>query len=236
MAKRKDLNKNLTHRFARKNAKQRKEAVKDIRVYFLIVCEGAETEPNYFRSFPTVVNGNVHELKFGGGGISTIKVVNEAIRIRDKSPLIYDRVWAVFDRDSFKAVDFNAAIEKGMQNGVHCAWSNEAFELWYLLHFQYRNTPMSRIDYRNAITKAVNAKGEKAFKYTKDAKNMYSIMQKYGNETKAIENAKKLNEIHEEKIYADHNPCTTVYQLVLELRGKDEEFNNEIEEKYGEGK
>jgi hypothetical protein len=236
MAKRKQLDKSLTDRFSQKKNRQRKEGVKELRVFFLIVCEGEKTEPNYFKSFPGQVEEFVLNLQFGGGGISTIKVVDEAIKLRDKSPQLFDRVWAVFDKDSFKDADFNTAIHKGEQNGVNCAWSNEAFELWYLLHFQYRNTPMSRNDYANAISKAVNEKQKvKSFRYTKNSKEIYKVLQQDGNEDDAIRNAKKLYDTHTEATSALQNPCTTVYKLVEELRGRNALLNEEIKQKYEKG-
>lgn len=236
MAKRKQLDKNLTDKFSKKTSRQRREGVKELKVFFLIVCEGEKTEPNYFRSFPGQVEEFVFDLQFGGGGISTIKVVDEAIKLRDKSPQKFDRVWAVFDKDSFKDADFNTAIHKGEQNGINCAWSNEAFELWYLLHFQYRNTPMSRNDYANAIAKSVNDKqSTKSFRYVKNSKNMHTILKQYGNEDDAIRNAKRLHKIQTGTVYAQYNPCTTVYKLVEELRGRDQQLNQEIKNKYEKG-
>ena len=57
----------------------------------------------------------------------------------------FDRVWVVFDRDDFN--DFNEAIALAERKGYKAAWSNEAFELWYLLHFIYLDTAISRADY-----------------------------------------------------------------------------------------
>jgi hypothetical protein len=236
MTKRKSLNNSLTDRFSRKNSRRRKEGIKNLRVFFLIVCEGEKTEPNYFKSFPFQVKDFVFDLQFGGGGISTVKVVDEAIRLRDKSSIQFDRVWAVFDKDSFSDENFNTAIFKGEQNGVNCAWSNEAFELWYILHFQYRNTPMPRNEYESAISAIVNdIQGSKTYRYAKNAGDMYDVLQQYGDEDAAIRNAKRLYESYSDTAYAQHNPCTTVYKLVEELRGKCEKFNQEIKEKYEKG-
>ena len=235
MAKRKDFDQNQARKFPKRN-RQRKEGVRELKVYFLIVCEGEKTEPNYFKSFPNQVHEFVYDLSFGGGGINTIRVVEEAIKIRDKSSQQFDRVWAVFDKDSFSAVDFNAAIDKGEQNDVNCAWSNEAFELWYLLHFQYRNVSMSRADYEGAISKAIADKsGIRTYRYAKNAKDTYADLQRYGSEDDAIRNAKRLSQVHEGSAYASHNPCTTVYKLVEELRGKNTALNEEIKQKYEHG-
>ena len=42
--------------------KKRKERTKEVRVYFLIVCEGEQTEPNYFKSFKTNVKSFVYTI------------------------------------------------------------------------------------------------------------------------------------------------------------------------------
>ena len=121
----------LNKQFASNSNKKKED--KQLITYFLIVCEGEKTEPNYFKSFPKKVGRYIFDLEFDGGGISTLKVVEKAIELRDKSRQKYDRVWAVFDRDSFKVNSFNSAVLKAKANNIECAWSNEAFELWYLL-------------------------------------------------------------------------------------------------------
>ena len=98
----------LKKQFASNSNKKKKS--KELVTYFLIVCEGEKTEPNYFKSFPKKVGKYVFDIEFDGGGISTLKVVEKAIELRDKSAQKYDRVWAVFDRDSFKENSFNSAI------------------------------------------------------------------------------------------------------------------------------
>ena len=128
-----------------------KEGTRDLRAFFLIVCEGAKTEPNYFKSFPKMAGNLVFELTFDGGGISTTKVLEKALEIRNKSSQKFDRIWIVFDKDSFPESHFNKAILDAEKEGVQSAWSNEAFELWYLLHFVYRNTGMKRDEYQKAL-------------------------------------------------------------------------------------
>jgi hypothetical protein len=228
----------LQKRFTKQKEKEEGRSKREIRVYFLIVCEGAETEPNYFESFPTKIGRFVFDLSFEGGGISTRKVVEKAIELRDNSPQKYDRVWAVFDKDSFPAYQFNGAIQKAKANGIHCAWSNEAFELWYLLHFQYRNSPMLREDYKKAIEKSINGliTSGKSFKYKKNSLEMYSLLEKYGNQAQASNWAKNLMNQYNSNDFSNHNPCTTVYELVKELNGKSEKLNDEIMRKLKKGK
>lgn len=144
----------------------------------------------------------------------------------------YDRVWAVFDKDEFPAKDFNKAIALGDKNGIEVAWSNEAFELWYLYHFQNVTTGIPRKDYEKKISVAVNAspryKSKKKYKYVKKDPNNYEIMTSYGSMESALRDAKAKHIEYTDSLYATHNPCTTVYRLVRQLLGKDEELNTEI--------
>lgn len=200
----------------------------------LIVCEGKETEPNYFQSFHMMQHGGiVFEIETEGKGENTKQVVQKAIQLRNFAEEInnpFDSVWAVFDKDSFSDEKFNTAIQMAEQQGINTAWSNEAFELWYVLHFQYRNTPMSRTDYAREITTRVNDAGypKSAYRYKKNASDSHQVMSQYGSETDAIRNAERLHQSYTDRRYARHNPCTTVYQLVRLLRGEDNEFNRKI--------
>ncbi len=236
MAKAIKIDKALEKQFPSNSSKKKND--KELVTYFLIVCEGKKTEPNYFKSFPKKVGKYVYNIELDGGGISTLKVVEKAIELRDKSTQKYDRVWAVFDRDSFKANSFNSAILKAKANNIACAWSNEAFELWYLLHFQYRNSGMKRQMYEKAIEDAVNEKlknKNKPFKYKKNDPNMFTILSKTGSQDLAIKWAEDLDTKFVGQNFSQYNPCTKVYKLVLELTGKSEELNAELVEKFNKG-
>jgi hypothetical protein len=229
MAREIKIDNSLQKRFSQKREKNK---TRKIIAYFLIVCEGEKTEPLYFDKFPTNHGRFIHELKFSGGGINTMKVVEKAIELRNKSKQKYDRVWAVFDKDSFNDQSFNNAIKKAEANDIHCAWSNESFELWYLLHFTYRNTAMSRNDYKRAIESAINKNHKKkSFRYKKNDSEIYSLLEKYGDQTQAIKRAEKLNEIYIDEPFAKRNPSTQVYKLVVELNGKSIELNQELQKK-----
>lgn len=218
--------------------KTKKNKPRELVTYFLIVCEGEKTEPNYFKSFPKKVGKFVFDLEFEGGGISTLKVVEKAIELRKNSKQKYDRIWAVFDRDSFKTNSFNSAILKAKANNISCAWSNEAFELWYLLHFHNRITAMKREDYKKGIEDAVNeklAKKKNKFKYKKNDIGMYSLLSQIGSQTSAIKWARELASENTGEQFANYNPQTMVFKLVEELSGQSNELNDELAKKYNEG-
>lgn len=199
----------------------------------LIVSEGTKTEPNYFKSFDMIQHGGlVINVDCKGEGQNTIQVVRTAIHLKNmaiKNGNPYDAVWAVFDKDNFPADKFNTAISIAEQNGIAVAWSNEAFELWYILHFEYRNTPMARQNYQKEITRQIRvAANDKKYTYQKNAQDTHLLLEKYGNEALAIRNAERLMGTYFDQCYADHNPCTTVYRLVRLLRGEDEKFMESV--------
>jgi hypothetical protein len=185
------------------------------------VCEGEKTEPNYFRAFIERWS-EVKEIKVAGCGCSTCQLIIEAKKLREKleheRQVSFDRVWLVFDKDDFK--DFNKAIADAKKEGMNCAWSNQAFELWYVLHFQYLDTGVDRKQYIEMIEDKVRkASKNKKFEYKKNDVGFYQILQEHGEEEQAIKRAQKLREnMGEKKNYATHNPRTEVDLLVDELR------------------
>lgn len=140
----------------------------------LIVTEGKQTEPNYFKGFPA--NQEVYDsLDVKGVGYNTVSLVQKAIDLKDEAERNgqpYIEVWAVFDRDEFPLSNFAAAIELAMQNGIHPAYSIESFELWYLLHFSYCESALSRDDYCRKLTALLGKT------YEKNDPNMFRMLQK----------------------------------------------------------
>ena len=138
-----------------------------------------------------------------------------------------DKVWAVFDKDSFPSRNFNNAINKGENSRpkINCAWTNEAFELWYPLHFSYYNTALSRHQYQKLIEKEIiKASGKKGYKYTKNSTEMYALLNLFGSQVFAISNAEKLEKLYNDRSFSNHNPCTKVHLLINELKQLTEEY------------
>lgn len=219
----------------RRYAKQaQRHKTRQVVCKILIVCEGTKTEPNYFEAFRVFNNGTVvYDIDVKGLGDNTINVVDKAIELKKKGD--YDRVWVVFDKDSFPDYKFNSAILKADASEIGCAWSNEAFELWYLYHFVNRTTGMNREEYKRAISEAVNKsanyKLKKPYVYAKNAKDNYKIMTTYGSMKNAIKFAESKSKEYNDKRYAQHNPCTMVFKLVRQLIGEDEKLNSELKYK-----
>ncbi len=199
-------------------AMKRAVRISAARERILIVCEGTKTEPNYFRAFKALLPNHVVELDIQGEGFNTLSLVEQAQKLRmDRASGDYpfDQVWVVFDRDSFEPDNFDNAIHKATTDKIECAWSNEAFELWYILHFEYRTTGMSRDEYEGKLT------GLLGQEYRKNATDMYRQLAAKGNQKQAIAWARRLHdEIEVAGTPASRaNPCTTVFKLVETLNG-----------------
>ncbi len=175
---------------------------------FLIVCEGERTEPNYFRSFKlTSANVTVE-----GCGRNTVSLIKKAVEIRrkaEKDDEIYAQVWCVFDRDSFPLRNFNEAIKLAGRNDIKVAYSNEAFELWYLLHFHYYDTGISRAKYKSMLTQLLGQP------YKKNSMSMYEELKE--KQENALRNADTLLRSYSPLNPGKDNPSTTVHKLVAEL-------------------
>lgn len=178
---------------------------------FLIVCEGKKTEPNYFRSFRLPGLIHVHAVGFG---VSPPQLVEVALKMelnssRKRGQEPFDQIWCVFDKDDWVDSDFNNAIRQAENKGLKVAYSNQAFELWYLLHFHFYNSPMNRKDYENKLSELLG------YPYSKDSSDMYDRLR--SQQSMAVKNARRLLELYPNPQPASDNPSTTVHVLVEEL-------------------
>lgn len=225
MARTEKVPNELKKRLQRQEHKRREE-IRSKRLYFLIVCEGEKTEPLYFEAFKNDLPKGILEnatIEIEGEGKNTLSLVESVVKIRERrereSGRSYDQTWAVFDRDSFLPEQFNNAIfkAKAATPEIYCAWSNEAFELWYLLHFEFYQDAASRHDYQARLEKAISQRMGAAFKYAKNDPGMYHLLKQLGNQGQAIKWAESLEQWHHDENYAGHNPCSLVYKLVKAL-------------------
>ncbi|ERT09111.1 rloB-like family protein [Lyngbya aestuarii BL J] len=183
---------------------ERKIAVRDLKFErFLIVCEGEKTEPNYFKSFPIPEEW----LDIYGIGDNTLGIVRKALLLKKEGN--YDQVWCVFDRDSFPAQKFNRAIELAGKNNINIAYSNEGFEIWYLLHFNFYDTAIPRREYKRMLSQLLD------HRYQKNSETIYEELK--NRQADAIRNAKKLLAQYPSPHPVRDNPSTTVHLLVEQL-------------------
>ena len=190
---------------------KRASSLRTVKQTFLLVCEGEVTEPEYFNSF-RLTSANVKAI---GKGMNTISLVEEAIAIRNiekRRRRTYDQCWVVFDKDDFSDCNFNAAIQMAHSNGFNVAYSNQAFEYWFLLHFNLYQGSIHRSRYAEILTHQLG------FTYSKskgDSTKVFNVI--YPRTNTAIDNAKKVLEAFDGNNPAKEESSTTVHQLVEQL-------------------
>ena len=214
-----------------KRKKQIKEQVKSV----LIACEDKISSPNYFKM---IIKKLIEDKKITQDSLVIAKhvhvnpkgVLKDLLNHKkdDKTYKDFEHRWIVIDRDIARVNggghpkdDFLTALSEAKSKRVEVAYSNDCFEIWYLLHFGYRDTAISRDDIikevikklkdRNCVTfSKLNKENIKTKEMTELIFNELLELQKT-----AIKNAKKLLEnyadLHNPEL---DNPSTKVFELV----------------------
>lgn len=195
----------------RSSSLTRKQGTREVKQSFLIVCEGVRTEPDYFKAFRMTTA----TVKAIGQAMNAVSLVNKAISIREadlKKKREYDQCWVVFDKDDFPAQDFNQAIALAKRNGFQVAYSNQAFEYWFLLHFNPYKGSIHRNNYAEMLSKLTGLSYSKCEGFGAVMYNRLINLQH-----QAIKNAKAVLAEISHGNPAMEESSTTVHLLVSEL-------------------
>lgn len=190
--------------------------------YHLIVTEGIRTEPAYFEGIKAAINRDHPEriqLEIVGAGCNTLTLFQKARQLARASANGYKHVWVVYDTDDFPAEHINETARlceeySDAETKYHAIWSNQCIEIWFLLHFSFLQTDIRRELYYQKLSRQLSAQG--LGEYRKNRTDMFQVLLPYLDN--AIENAKRLDVLHEGKAPADSAPGTKVYQLVEILK------------------
>ena len=142
-------------------------------------------------------------VKAVGQAMNTTSLVSKAISIRDadqKKKRTYDQCWVVFDKDDFPAKDFNDAIAMAEKNGFKVAYSNQAFEYWFLLHFNLYKGALHRNSYADMLSRLAGIPYSKTEGFGAIIKNAATVLAEVAHCNPAMEES-----------------STTVHLLVEEL-------------------
>ena len=188
---------------------------------YLIVCEGKQTEPNYFNGLKQAINkkyGNkvevlIPSIDVKGTGMNTTSLVKYTQKTINHSNKVYGQVWVVFDKDDYNDEQFDSAIKNCDYN---VAWSNPNFEVWLLAHFKKVNRYISKDDVLQELSKEFQKKelGE----YAKNDKNIFDKITNEGNLHTAIKNCEYMEKLNKDRQASQRNPMTKVYKLVDGLK------------------
>ncbi|MGX2950723.1 RloB family protein [Ursidibacter sp. B-7004-1] len=187
----------------------------------LIVCEGEKTEPFYFQDmieFEGLSSVNIEIISGKGSDpVSVVKTAKSKIKQQEKH-LPFNRVYCIIDRDSH--ANFEQAQNMAIDNDkIQLIISYPSFEFWYLCHFIYSRSPITRTGNKSAGDNCIsllNAHWQNKFKapYSKEIKNLYSEL--YEKLEIAIANSEKA--LREAQKDSEPNPSTQVHELVEYLR------------------
>jgi hypothetical protein len=213
-------------------SRDRRVGFREPRERILIVCEGGKTEPNYFLALirthrlntVSVVDGRQLTIEVEGTGRSTASLVEYALGRQQSGYDRYAEIWCVFDKDSFPDDDFDNAVGRTHSHAfLRAAWSNEAFELWYVLHFQFLDScpPGPRGNSRDAYWRILS---RELGSYRKNDPELYGCL--LSRQQLAIRHARTLVEQYPPGTPPHRrSPATTVHELVERLLSYAPEFD-----------
>ncbi len=136
---------------------RRRRAVREPKRLFTIVCEGKNTEPDYFRALRATFRNTLVDLVIESAAGVPMTIARRSVDLTRQSGAARrqrgrvdsyeekDEIWAVFDRDQHP--NFDEAVGLCEAKGVGVARSNPCFEVWLILH----QTDFDRPDGRHAV-------------------------------------------------------------------------------------
>lgn len=190
-----------------------------IKPIIYIYCNGEIAEPSYFKEYKdylrsrTIVISYKHFKGLSPWELIT-KVAQEKANLQNRRKFYKengDQCWCVFDVDEYwnhNPNKFKAGVKLAKKNDIHLAWSNECFELWYLLHFQVLQTGIPRGDYDTKLKTHFRRLDGKSY-----AKNCSIFIRIVDKQAEAIKNARQIFKTNK----VEKNPSTAVFQLVEEM-------------------
>ena len=188
---------------------------------YLIVCEGKQTEPNYFNGLKKKVNEKygskvdvlIPNIDIKGIGENTTALVKYTDKFVNYSNKRYGQVWVVFDKDDYSDDQFDKAIRTCDYN---VAWSNPNFELWLLSHLKKVNKYISKDDLLKELDKEF--KKNELGKYKKNDDKIFEKLTNNNGLEKAIKNCESMELLNKDGQASKRNPMTKVYKVVEGLK------------------
>ncbi len=218
--------------FSKNNKNTRKKDNKQTRKKVIIACEDKNASPTYFK---LIIENLITKKKITQNSLVIAKhkntaptgVLKDLKNTKDWNSFDKGYRWIVIDRDKqqqkgkgHELEDFNSAISQANSSDIEVAYSNDSFELWYLLHFDYICSAMTRGEINKRLIKKLKAKNEKLFsKLNSDSLKTKETTEKIFDELlllqkTAIKNAKTLLKEYNQTNPENNNPSTTVHKLV----------------------
>jgi hypothetical protein len=207
--------------------------------YYLIVCEGQKTEPQYFEAIKNLINAQYNHrievkqvvIDIRGEATNTLFLLERAKQYIDELKGQVTRVWLVYDKDDFPPDRFDTTqyeAERLSDDEImfSVAWSNQCIEYWFLLHFENLQSNIKREEYLRKLDKHFKNNG--LGRYQKNRSDLFKILREYGDLKLAIRWAKQRMADHDGKTPSQSVPATRVHELIEELLRYIPDTKNEI--------
>ncbi|MBU1669201.1 RloB family protein [bacterium] len=181
----------------------------------LIAFEDSKSSKYYFRDLlrDKKLTGQVI-LVNRDKGQDPKRVFEKIGEYKNKNPNeVFEKEWIVIDKDNWSKDKYLGVMERARKEDICVAFSNDAYELWIILHFE----PLTRPTHRTELNSKLNTIFLERYgkKYEKSSQDIYKFI--IGFQEVAIKNAKNLVKQHHRdygKIDPEKNPITMIYQLV----------------------
>lgn len=187
--------------------------------YYLIVTDTEETEKNYFEGLRDSIPVELKDrLVIKVERARTVELVKKAIEMTEQESQ-YRIPWIVFDRDRVK--DFDEIIKTAERSGVGAGWSNPCFEIWMYAYFG--EMPMIMESFTCCDRFAEKFEKATGQKYSKNDRDIYRKLVRYGDEERAIQVAERFYRRSVEdgkRNPSEMWPVSMVQRLVGEIKEK----------------
>lgn len=187
--------------------------------YYLVVTDTEATERCYFNG----LHNSLPDTMKSKLVIKVVETKTQNLIEKCKELTAYEaqyRIpWIVFDRD--QVPNFNQIITEAKKEGIQVGWSNPCFEIWMFGYFG--NIPAIQESWTCCSRFGDLYKKKTGQSYSKADKDMYKRSCEFGDEETAFTQARQKYEqcIRNGKVVpSDMCPCTTVQELVEEIKGK----------------
>lgn len=188
---------------------------------FYLICEGKNTEPDYFKALKAILGPAQIEFIYTPDagvpmtiaekafGILKEEGLNKKSRKKLSSFEEKDEVWAVFDRDEHPK--YQEAKDYCASKGIQIAYSDPCFELWVNLHFCDSDRPCDRVEAQKKTEDIVVGYSRKSGKTA----NFFAAIENLDEAEKRAESM-ATRRIDEGNL--EGNPSTSVHLLTRSIK------------------
>lgn len=186
--------------------------------YYYVVTDATRTEPNYLKGFKESLPADAKEnIEIHVETVPTAELLDRCIDACALQP--QHRIpWIVFDRD--RVVDFDQIISDAEKHGARVAWSNPCIEVWLGAYF---GQMINKTESQHCVSEFGRLfRNKLGQEYDKSDARIYEKLKRIGDESGAIKLVANRHALAQTdcKAASEMCPCSTMYQLISEIRDK----------------